>query len=145
VCSVAARTLPRHGRHALERLYGDVPVRPPLARAAHDPLAHEMRHERRRNDRIVAATVSGSADEVFVEELAPLPHDDRASRGRDISAARRNRDETIRVAVDDHDPFRLEGPGAHRAIELADVITPITAAADDHDRSVPVRIEPLIV
>ena len=115
---------------------------PRRARARRATRAIEMRHERRRNDRVardVARAIGRGASDIR-----------RRTRATRATTTRRHGDSTlvssdcahraIRVAIDDEQSLRAAiAPARDRALQLPNVVAAIAPAADDDDRAVPRR------
>src|SRR3954463_7352242 len=134
VRTVSGRTLPWRWRFRRECARADVAIRPARPRPIANPFEHEMLHERRRHDRVVARryAIARRLIEVAPEEVAPVVcHDlDPINCERRIAPYR-----TGCVAIDDEHVLPRDGSGSRGTAKLAHVIAAVTPTTDDDDRA----------
>src|SRR4051812_48136521 len=138
VWTVSGRTLPGRLRFRREGARADVAIGPARARAIANPFEHEMRHERRRHDRVVARghPIARRLVEIAPEEVAPvICHDlDAITCERRIARYR-----TGCVAINDEHVLPRDRSGSRGSAKLAHVIAAVTPTADDDDGAKPER------
>src|SRR6266550_3685767 len=128
--TVGSRPIVRRPRLAGHGSDVDGAPRPSLARVGHEPLEHEVRHERRGHDVILRPRrrAGGSAQEL-TEIVAPLADHERPV----LRLAQLPPRATGRVTIDNHDAPEVRLASLLGLGELPRLERPVAPATDDHD------------